>query len=50
MGFEPGEVLFFDDGPENVEGATTAGMQSVLVGSIGDGHRALSRIGLEVEP
>lgn len=50
MGFEPGEVLFFDDGLENVEGARTAGMQSVLVDSIGDVRRALSRIGLEVGP
>jgi putative hydrolase of the HAD superfamily len=50
MGFEPEEVLFFDDGPGNVEGARTAGMQGVLVGSIRDVHRALSRIGLEVEP
>ena len=48
MGFEPGEVLFFDDGPENVEGARTAGMQSVLVGSIRDVYRALSRMGLDV--
>ena len=50
MGFEPGEVLFFDDGPGNVEGARTAGMQGVLVRCIRDVRRALSRIGLEVEP
>jgi glucose-1-phosphatase len=50
MGFEPGEVLFFDDGPENVEGARTVGMQSVLVGSIRDVYRALSRIGLGFDP
>jgi putative hydrolase of the HAD superfamily len=49
MGFEPGEVLFFDDTPGNVDGARTAGMQSVLVGSMRDVRRALSRIGLEVE-
>jgi putative hydrolase of the HAD superfamily len=50
MGFEPEEVLFFDDGPENVEGARTAGMQSVLVDSISDVHGALARIGIEVVP
>jgi HAD superfamily hydrolase (TIGR01509 family) len=49
MGFEPGEVLFFDDGPENVEGARTAGMQGVEVRSIRDVRWALSRIGLEFD-
>ncbi len=50
MGFEPGEVLFFDDTPGNVDGARAAGMQSVLVGSISDVRGALSRIGLKIEP
>jgi epoxide hydrolase-like predicted phosphatase len=50
MGFAPAEVLFFDDGPENVEGARTSGMQGVVVGSIKDVHRALSCIGIEIEP
>jgi putative hydrolase of the HAD superfamily len=50
MGFAPGEVLFFDDGPGNVEGARTAGMQGVLVRSIRDVHRELLRIGLDVAP
>jgi putative hydrolase of the HAD superfamily len=50
MGFEPEEVLFFDDGLENVEGARRAGMQSVEVVSIRDVHRALSSIGLTVSP
>ena len=50
MGFEPEAVLFFDDGPGNIEGARTAGMQGVVVGSISDVRRALSQIGLEVEP
>lgn len=49
MGVEPAEVLFFDDGLENVEGARTAGMQSVLVDSASDVSSALLRIGLEVE-
>lgn len=49
MGFAPREVLFFDDGPENVEGARTAGMHGVVVGSIGDVRQALVRIGIEFE-
>jgi putative hydrolase of the HAD superfamily len=49
MGFALGEILFFDDSSENVEGARRAGMQSVLVGSIRDVRQALSRIGIEVE-
>jgi putative hydrolase of the HAD superfamily len=48
MGFEPGEILFFDDAPINVAGACTAGMQGEVVGSISDVRRALSRIGLAV--
>jgi epoxide hydrolase-like predicted phosphatase len=50
MGVEPAEVLFFDDGPENVDGARTAGMQAVLVGSVEDVRLALSRIGLTLGP
>ncbi len=50
MGFAPGEVMFFDDGPENVEGARMAGMRSVLVGSMRDVLCALSSIGIEIEP
>jgi glucose-1-phosphatase len=49
MGFKPEEVLFFDDGPGNVEGARTVGMQGVVVRSIRDVRRALSRIGVEVD-
>ena len=49
MGFEPREVLFFDDSPGNVEGARTAGMQAVMVHSIADARRALSQLGVEVE-
>jgi putative hydrolase of the HAD superfamily len=49
MGFAPWEVLFFDDGPANVEGARAAGMHGVVVTSIGDVHRALSRIGIDIE-
>ena len=50
MGFEPREVLFFDDSPGNVEGARTAGMQAVTVHSTADVRRALSQLGVEVEP
>jgi putative hydrolase of the HAD superfamily len=49
MGFEPSEVLFFDDSPGNVEGARTAGMQAVMVHSIVDVRRALSQLGVEVD-
>lgn len=31
MGLEPGAVLFFDDNPQNVEGARETGMQAVRV-------------------
>jgi FMN phosphatase YigB (HAD superfamily) len=50
MGFEPGEILFFDDGPVNIDGARTAGLQGVPVDSIGDVRLALSRLGLDVDP
>jgi glucose-1-phosphatase len=50
MGFEPGEILFFDDAPINVAGAHTAGMQGEVVSCISDVRRALSRIGLAVGP
>ena len=48
-GFEPWEILFFDDSPGNVDGTRIAGMQSVVVDSITDVRRELSRLGLEVE-
>lgn len=41
IGVAPHEILFFDDTPENVEGARAAGLQSVLVRSPGDVERAL---------
>jgi epoxide hydrolase-like predicted phosphatase len=46
MGFEPEDILFFDDGAENVEGARAAGMTAVLVGSLEDVREALSKNGL----
>ncbi len=49
MGCAPEDVLFFDDAPENIEGARAAGMRGVVVTSIRDVHRALSRIGIEID-
>jgi glucose-1-phosphatase len=49
MGFQPWEILFFDDSPGNVDGARTALMQTVVVDSIEDVRRELSRFGLEFE-
>lgn len=49
MGVKPGEVLFFDDAPENVEGARTAGMHGIVVTSVEDVRSALSHIGLVAE-
>lgn len=48
MGFEPPEILFFDDSSVNVDGARRAGMQGVVVDSVKDVRAALSRLGLEV--
>jgi epoxide hydrolase-like predicted phosphatase len=47
MGVQPAEVLFFDDSSENVEGAQFAGMQGVIVDSINDIRRELSRLGID---
>jgi putative hydrolase of the HAD superfamily len=49
IGFQPDEIMFFDDTPGNIDGASKAGMQGVLVESISDVRQALSRLGLEVE-
>jgi putative hydrolase of the HAD superfamily len=46
MGLDTGEVLFFDDTPENVDGARAAGLQAVLVRSPQDVRDALSAAGL----
>jgi HAD superfamily hydrolase (TIGR01509 family) len=48
-GYDPSEFLFFDDTPENVEGARTAGMHAVLVQSNSDVREALLQLGLKVE-
>ena len=49
MGYQPREILFFDDSPGNVDGARMAGMRGAVVDSIQDVRRELSRLGLEVE-
>ncbi|HEX4782206.1 MAG TPA: HAD family phosphatase [Usitatibacter sp.] len=41
IGVDPGAILFFDDTPQNVEGARDAGLQAVLVRSPEDVARAL---------
>jgi putative hydrolase of the HAD superfamily len=46
MGVQPHEVLFFDDFPENVQGARDAGLQAVLVRSPHDVRDALARHGI----
>jgi FMN phosphatase YigB (HAD superfamily) len=48
-GFRVSEFFFFDDTPENVEGARTAGMHAVLVQSSSDVRGALLQLGLKVE-
>jgi len=48
-GFQVSAFLFFDDAPENVEGARVAGMRAVLVKSTADVRGALSQLGIESE-
>lgn len=47
MGFEPDEVLFFDDLEENVIGARAAGLQAVLVRGDEDVRAALEPLGID---
>ena len=49
IGFQVSELLFFDDTPENVDGARTVGIRAVLVESSADVREALLRLGIEVE-
>ena len=46
LGLSPGDVLFFDDLAENVQGAAAAGLQAVLVRSPADVATALDALGL----
>jgi putative hydrolase of the HAD superfamily len=48
-GFNVSEFLFFDDTPENIEGARTAGMHAVLVESSSDVREALLQLGLNIK-
>jgi len=45
-GHRASEFLFFDDSPENLEGARAAGMQAVLTRSLADVRRALRELGV----
>ncbi|MCX7174053.1 MAG: HAD family phosphatase [Proteobacteria bacterium] len=45
LGVPLGSIMFFDDLPENVQGAESAGLQAVLVRSPGDVRSALLGIG-----
>jgi glucose-1-phosphatase len=44
MGVAPSRILFFDDAPENVEGARASGMAAVHVRSVGDVEASLEGI------
>lgn len=46
LGVAPGEVLFFDDLPANVEAARACGLQAALVTEPADVERELLRLGL----
>ena len=46
LGCEPGEILFFDDSPQNVEGARAAGMQAVHVTGFEDFRNKVFEFGL----
>jgi putative hydrolase of the HAD superfamily len=45
-GHRASEFLFFDDSPENVDGARAAEMQAVLARSLADVRRALRELGV----
>lgn len=47
--FEAQSIVFFDDLPENVRGATEAGLQAVHVQSPTDVATALQRLGISVQ-
>jgi putative hydrolase of the HAD superfamily len=46
IGVDPSSILFFDDMPQNVEGARVAGIQAVLVRSPADVRGSLAALGL----
>jgi HAD superfamily hydrolase (TIGR01509 family) len=47
-GFSVSEFLFFDDTPENIDGARSAGMHAVLVESNSNVREALLQLGLNI--
>jgi len=49
LGYEPHRVLFFDDRPNNVEGARLAGMKAHLFESV-EQAAAIVRSGVECSP
>lgn len=49
MGFQPHQILFFDDTPGNVVGARMTGMEGVVVESAKDVRQVLSRLGVELD-
>jgi HAD superfamily hydrolase (TIGR01509 family) len=48
-GYMASECLFFDDTPENIDGARTAGMRAVLMRSTSDVRDALLDLGLKFD-
>jgi putative hydrolase of the HAD superfamily len=46
LGFEPGEIAFFDDVTANVEGALTIGIRAALWRGAADGRRRLAELGI----
>lgn len=48
LAVEPDGVVFFDDLVDNVAGARAAGMQAVLVRTVGDVHTTLAALGMSV--
>jgi putative hydrolase of the HAD superfamily len=46
LGCEPGEVAFFDDGPENIDGAARAGLSAHLISGPEHLRRVVGDLGL----
>lgn len=46
LGYQPGEIAFFDDAPENVEAALAAGLAAHRVGGVEQLRPTLARLGL----
>ncbi|MGQ0432450.1 MAG: HAD-IA family hydrolase [Microthrixaceae bacterium] len=50
IGVSPSTILFFDDSPENVDGARKAGLQAVHVTSTDSVRTALAQVGVPCGP